>query len=124
MRMLVFVLALLAVSGCRAPYLSEINDLTVMEYEIPPYGTPADELALWFDQNGFAPGPNVWQAESELRRLPGTALAYALEADRSWWLTRAQTVKDFCTTQKIVYYKLDQDGRLARALLTARSQCL
>ncbi len=123
MRLVLLIVVLLCAS-CRAPYLSEINDLTVMRYEIPPYGTPADELDLWFDQNAFAPGPQVLQAESELRRLPYTGLTYALEADRTWWYTRAQTSKDFCTTQKIVYYKLDQNNALARAILTSRSQCL
>ena len=122
MRVLLFVFCV-ALSACRVPYSSELADLTVAPFEIPPYGTPKAELVLWFDKNRFAPGPDVFQAESELRRLPGAPLAYALEKDRSWWLSRAQTVRDFCVTQKFVYYKLDPEGRLARAILTSRSQC-
>ena len=117
------ILALLLCSACRAPYMSEIADLTVRPFEIPPYGTPAPELHQWFDENRFAPGARVLQSESELRRLPGSPLVYALESERSWWLTRMQTVRDFCVTQKIVYYKLDQNEALARAIMTSRSQC-
>ena len=116
-------LVLLLCAACRAPYMSEIADLTVRPFEIPPYGTPASELNAWFDENRFAPGARVLQAESELRRLPGSPLAYALESERSWWLSRMQTVRDFCVTQKIVYYKLDQNEALARAIMTSRSQC-
>lgn len=118
---LLVVVALLG--ACRAPYMNEIADLTVIPFEIPPYGTPMAELDLWFDANRFAPGPKVWQAETELRRLPGAPLAYASENDRTWWLSRTQTVRDFCVTQKLVYYKLDAERRLARAILTSRSQC-
>ena len=116
-------LVLLLCAACRAPYMSEIADLTVRPFAIPPYGTPASELNAWFDENRFAPGARVLQAESELRRLPGSPLAYALESERSWWLSRMQTVRDFCVTQKIVYYKLDQNEALARAIMTSRSQC-
>ena len=122
MRILIFV-GLMALAACRAPYSSEIADLTVVPFDIPPYGTTKTELVTWFDENRFAPGPDVYQAESELRRLPGEPLAYALEADRSWWLTRTQYVRDFCVTQKQVYYKLDAQDRLARAIMTSRSQC-
>ena len=117
------VLALLACAGCRAPYMHEIADMTVREYQIPPYGTPAGELNAWFDANGFAPGARILQSESELRRPPGAPLVYALEADRTWWLSRMQTVRDFCVTQKIVYYKLDTEKKLSHAILTSRSQC-
>ena len=120
---LVLLLAVLLGSGCRAPYMSELADLTVRPFEIPPYGTSAQELHAWFDENRFAPGVRVLQAESELRRLPGSPLVYALEAERTWWLTRMQTVRDFCVTQKIVYYKLDQNEALSRAIMTSRSQC-
>ncbi|MEM0987394.1 MAG: hypothetical protein AAGK00_00835 [Pseudomonadota bacterium] len=123
MRIALCAALILALGACRAPYLSELADLTVLEFQIPSYGTPGDELNAWFDQTGFDPRAKVYQAESELRRLPGTPYVYALEAERTWWLTRAQTVKDFCTTQKIVYYKLDDAGALARAILTSRSQC-
>lgn len=119
-----FVLLMLVLLGaCRAPYMSEWANLTVVPFDIPPYGTPRGELELWFDENRFRPGPQVFQAESELRRLPGAPLAYALDEDRSWWLSRSQTVRDFCFTEKYVYYKLDDQERLARAILTSRSQC-
>ena len=122
MRVMILV-GLVALAACRAPYSSEIADLTVIPFEIPPTGTPKAELVGWFDENRFAPGPEVYQAEAELRRLPGEPLAYALEADRSWWQSRTQYVRDFCVTQKQVYYKLDAADRLARAILTSRSQC-
>ncbi len=122
MRLAILAVAVL-LGACRAPYMSDVADLTVLPYEIPPYGTPAPVLAAWFDENRFAPGPRVYQAEAELRRVPGAPLAYALDADRSWWLTRTQIVRDFCMTQKIVYYKLDGNEALSRAILTNRSQC-
>lgn len=122
MRALLLMICI-AVGACRAPYMNEIANLTVVPFEIPPYGTPKEELVAWFDKHRFAPGPDIYQAESELRRLPGAPLAYALDRDRSWWLSRAQTVRDFCVTQKYVYYKLDAENRLARAILTTRSQC-
>lgn len=122
MRVILLIAAVL-LGGCRGYYLNEIADLTVIPFEIPPYGTPEAELNAWFDEHRFAPGAQVFQAEAELRRLPGAPLVYALDADRSWWLTRAQTLRDFCFTQKIVYYKLDDAGALARAILTARSEC-
>lgn len=112
-----------ALGACRAPYMSEIADLTVRPFEIPPYGTEHGELVAWFDQNDFAPGPDIYQAEAELRRIPGAPLTYALDRDRSWWQSRVQTVRDFCVTQKYVYYKLDAEERLERAILTTRSQC-
>lgn len=118
------VIAILLLTGaCRAPYMSEWADLTVIPFEIPPYGTPEAELNLWFDQNMFAPGARIYQAEAELRRLPGAPLVYALEKDRRWWLSRLQTVRDLCVTQKIVYYMLDENQALSRAILTSRSQC-
>ena len=117
------LLGIVLVAACRAPYSSEVADLTVIPFDIPPYGTPNSELVAWFDENRFAPGPDVYQAESELRRLPSEPLAYALEKDRSWWLSRTQYVRDFCVTQKQVYYKLDDQDRLARAIMTSRSQC-
>lgn len=113
----------LALSACRSPYMSEIADMTVYPFEIPEYGTEEEALNTWFDANRFSPGPKVWQAETELRRLPGAALVYASEADRSWWMSRSQTVRDFCVTEKYVYYKLDGEKRLSRAILTSRSWC-
>lgn len=121
--MRLLIIAVLLLGGCRAPYMSDVSLMTVAGYQIPPTGTSAPELNTWFDANGFAPGPKVYQAESELRRIPGSPLAYALEADRSWWLSRVQTVRDFCRTEKIVYYKLDDNDGLGRAILTARAQC-
>ncbi len=118
------ILSLILVLGaCRAPYMSDIADLTVMPDDLPPTGTPEAALNIWFDDNRYAPGPRVWQAEAELRRLPGAPLAYATEKDRSWWLSRARTVRDFCVTQKYIYYKLDDNGALTRAIMSARSQC-
>ena len=100
MRQLLLIVAVL-LSACRTPYMNEVADLTVRPFEIPAYGTDEGELNTWFDSNRFAPGPRIWQAETELRRLPGTPLAYANEADRSWWLSRSQTVRDFCVTQTL-----------------------
>ena len=117
------LLALVLCSACRAPYMHEIADMTVRPFKIPPYGTPVAELDAWFDANQFAPGARILQAEAELRRPPGAPLVYALEADRTWWFSRMQTVRDFCVTQKIVYYKLDENEALSRAILTSRSQC-
>lgn len=117
------LLLVLIMGACRMPYMSEFADMTVVAYEIPPYGTPVEDLDLWFDDNDFRPGPDVFQAESELRRIPGAPPAYALDVDRSWWLSRSQTVRDFCFTEKYVYYQLDAEFRLARAILTSRSQC-
>lgn len=122
MRMTIMI-GLLLLCACRAPYSSEIADLTVLPFEIPPYGTTEAELVAWFDENSFQPGPRVYQSESELRRLPGTPLVYAVDEDRTWWQSRAEIVRDFCVTQKLVYYKLDDDDRLVRAILTSRSQC-
>ena len=120
---LALILCLAVLAACRAPYSNEIADLTVMPDELPPYGTPADELDLWFDAEGYRPGPRIYEAESDLRRLPGTPVSYTSEQDRSWWLSRVRTVRDFCVTEKYVYYRLDADQKLARAIMTSRSHC-
>lgn len=122
MRLWIFM-ALLATSACRVPYTNELANLTVAPFDIPPYGTSRSDLDLWFDEHQFAPGPRVFQAESELRRLPGAPLAYAVDGDRTWWLSRTQTLRDLCVTQKLVYYQLDAEEKLGRAILTSRSQC-
>lgn len=122
MRSLVLICVFL-LGACRAPYLHELADLTARPDELPPPGTPEAELNQWFDENSYAPGPKVWESEGDLRRLPGTLNSYVLEGDRSWWLTRSRTVRDFCVTQKYIYYKMDDNGALARAILNARSQC-
>ena len=101
MRVLLICAAIL-LSGCRGYYMNEISEIMVLPYDIPPPGTPAAELDVWFDRNGFAPGARVFQAESELRRRPGEPWAYALDADRSWWLTRVESVRNFCRTRKTV----------------------
>ena len=121
--MRIWICCLLLLGACRAPYMSEIADTTVQDFDVPPYGTEEAALNRWFDENRFAPGPRVWEAETELRRLPGTAIPYANEEDRSWWLSRSQTVRDFCVTEKYVYYKLDAERRLSRAIKTSRSWC-
>jgi hypothetical protein len=103
--------------------MHNLADLTVWTDDLPPPGTPEAELNEWFDENRYAPGPKVWEAEGDLRRLPGAAGSYVREEDRSWWLTRSRTVRDLCFTQKYVYYKLDDNGALSRAIMNARSQC-
>lgn len=119
----ILLLCCVAIGACRAPYMSEWANLTVLPFEIPPYGTPAAELNLWFDENRFAPAARVYESETDLRRLPGAPLAYGPESERSWWLSRMQTVRDLCVSQKIVYYKLDVNNALSRAILTSRSRC-
>lgn len=124
MRKLMFLLALLAATaGCRAPYMSDYADMTVMSETFPPVGTPVAALNAWFDDRGYAPGPQVYQAEASLRRRPGDPLVYARQIDKSWWLTRARSVQDLCVTERTIYYRLDAQGQLVHAIQNHRSQC-
>jgi len=122
MRLLLAVI-LLAAAGCRAPYSSDLADLTVLPETFPPVGTPAPALATWFDNRGYAPGPRVHAAEASLRRRPGDPLVYATEADKRWWLTRIRSVRDLCVTTRTIYYRLDAAGGLLQAVQNHRSQC-
>ena len=122
MRLALF-LALMAMTACRVPYTADLADLTVWPDEMPPAGTSAEALDAWFHEEDYAPGPRVWQAEAELRRRPGAPLTYTLEKDRLWWLTRTQVVRDFCVTQKTIYYRVDGNGALDRAIQSHRSAC-
>ncbi len=120
---IVLLLTLLAVVACRPIYGRDVANFTAFPEKLPDIGTPADMLEEWFDKLGYAPGPDVFQSEGELRRQPGAPLAYALEADRSWWLMRARTIQDYCVTQKFIYYKLDPERKLLRAIQNKRSVC-
>jgi hypothetical protein len=120
---IVLLLALLAIAACRPIYGRDVANLTAFPEDLPAVGTSAAMLDEWFDKLGYAPGPHVFQSESELRRQPGAPLVYALETDRSWWLMRARTTQDFCTTQKFIYYKLDHERKLQRAIQNKRSVC-
>lgn len=119
----VFVLMVVIVAGCRAPYSSEVADWTVLPETFPPTGTPAAVLDTWFNNRGYAPGPKVHQAEANLRRRPGDPLVYARQAEKDWWATRSRSVRDLCVTTRTIYYKLDPSGALMQAIQTHRSQC-
>ena len=118
-----FAFVLVALAGCRAPYTSDLADLTVWPEDFPPVGTEVAALEMWFHEHDYAPGPKVYAAEASLRRRPGTPLVYALEADKRWWLTRSRSVRDFCVTTKTIYYRLGPDGGLLQAVQNHRSQC-
>lgn len=122
MRILV-LLTLMACVACRPMYARDIAKLTAFPEELPAVGTSASDLDAWFDKLGYAPSADVWQSESELRRQTGDPLVYAIEQDKTWWKARARTVQDFCITQKFIYYRLDTERRLERAIQNRRSVC-
>lgn len=122
MRVLCLVLVVLT-AACRVPYTSDLADWSVLSFDLPEEGTAPDDLGRWFESEGYVAGPKVFQTEAELRRRPGTPLVYALPGERSWWLSQVQTVRDLCVTQKFIYYRTRDDGRLARAVGAVRSQC-
>lgn len=117
------LLTLLAFVACRPIYGRDVANLTAFAEKLPAIGTSVGELEVWFNKLGYAPGPDVFQSESELLRQPGSPLVYALEADRNWWLMRVRTVQDYCVTQKFIYYQLDVDRKLQRAIQNKRSVC-
>ena len=114
---------LVLAAGCRPPYSSEIADMTVLAEELPPRGTPLVELQAWFDAAGYVEGPTVRQSRAELTRRPGAPLVYARAEDRLWWRTRQRTIRDFCVTRRVVYYRLAPGGALVEAIPAHRSQC-
>ena len=114
-------LALLA--ACRAPYMHEYANVTALGADLPAVGTGEAALIEWFDANDYAPARRVWQSEAELRRPPGTAWVHAEDSERAWWMTRVQTLRHFCVTQKFIYYRLDDNGALSQAIMAPRSQC-
>lgn len=109
--------------SCRAPYMSDLADMTVLPETFPPVGTPAAVLDTWFNNRDYAPGPRVHQAEASLRRRPGDPLVYAHAAHKMWWHTRSRTVRDVCVTERTIYYRLDASGGLLQAVQNHRSQC-
>ena len=119
----VLVAILFVLGACRMPYMSDLADMTVIPEKFPPLGTNVAELDIWFERHGYAPGPRGYQAEASLRRRPGDPLVYALDADKMWWYTRSQSVRDLCVTQKTVYFRLDNAGSLVHAIQNHRSQC-
>ncbi|MEM9060928.1 MAG: hypothetical protein AAGD13_10750 [Pseudomonadota bacterium] len=122
MRVLLILCLSVAVS-CRPIYTRDVANFTAFPEPVPPVGTPYAEMEVWFEKRGYAPAPEVWQAEGELRRVQGGPLVYALEKDRMWWQARVRAVQDFCVTQKFIYYRLDLDQRLVRAIQNSHSQC-
>ena len=120
---IVLLLTLLAAVACRPIYGRDVANLTAFPENLPAVGTSIDQLDIWFDKLGYAPGPDVFQSEGELRRQSGAPLVYALEADKSWWRMRARTIQDFCVTQKFIYYQLDAEQKLERAVQNRRSVC-
>ncbi len=114
---------ILGLGACRMPYMADYADMTVMAEDFPPAGTSRAALQDWFDENGYAPGPRVLQAEGELRRRRGEPLVYALQSDRRWWLTETRSVTDLCVTTRVVYYRVDPRGNLLQAVRTHSSQC-
>ncbi|MEM7422279.1 MAG: hypothetical protein AAF334_01075 [Pseudomonadota bacterium] len=123
MRLLIALL-IIATAACRPIYTRDIANLTSFNNpEFPPAGTYEAALIAWFDERGYLPGPKVHQTEGELRRMQGEPLVYASPDDKEWWFSRAHNVRDFCITQKLIYYRLDTQRRLARAVQTYRSEC-
>ncbi|MGD1926835.1 MAG: hypothetical protein ACFB03_22020 [Paracoccaceae bacterium] len=117
------IVCLLVATACRPIYTRDVANFGAFPEPVPPVGTAIAELDVWFDKRGYAPGPSVWMAESELRRVQGGALVYALEEDKLWWQTRVRGVQDFCVTQKFVYFRLDAEQRLTRAIQNSHSEC-
>lgn len=122
MRVLLIV-AVMLVASCRAPYMSDLADMTVLPETFPPVGTPSVALDTWFNNRDYAPGPRVHQAEASLRRRPGDPLVYAVQADKMWWYTRSRSVRDVCVTERVIYYRLDASSNLIQAIQNHRSQC-
>lgn len=120
---IILLLTLLGVIACRPIYGRDVANFTAFPEKLPSVGTPAADLEIWFDKMGYAPGPDVYQSESELRRQPGAPITYASEANRSWWLMRSRTIQDYCVTQKFIYFKLDAAQNLSRAIQNKRSVC-
>ena len=120
---IVLLLTLLAVVACRPIYGRDVANFTAFPEELPAVGTSIADLETWFDKLGYAPGPDVYQTESELRRQPGAPLVYATQHDKSWWLMRVRTVQDYCVTQKFIYFKLNAEQKLQRAIQNVRSVC-
>ena len=87
------LLTLLITVACRPMYGRDLANFTTFPDSMPGLGTHIGDLETWFDGRGYSPSSDVFQAESELRRHPGTPLAYALEQDRSWWKARAKRSK-------------------------------
>ncbi|MEO1490661.1 MAG: hypothetical protein AAFV19_00725 [Pseudomonadota bacterium] len=123
MRIALAVIFVLALGACRVPYPHEYANFTAFPEPVPPVGTPVAELDAWFHKRGYGPGPRVRQSEAELRRQPGEPLVYSVEADRTWWLTQHRVIRDFCVTQKTIFYRLDAEDRLQKAVQGKFSQC-
>lgn len=123
MRVLVFVVLVFAIAACRPPRTADYANLLAQPDMLPPAGTSAEVLTAWFDQHGYAPGPRVLQSTAELQRREGDPLVYALESERTWWLTRHRTTHHLCVTRREIYYRVDGDGHLSQAIQKNRSEC-
>lgn len=119
----ILLLCLVVATACRPIYGRDVANFTAFPEKLPAIGTPLSELEVWFDKLGYAPGPDVFQAEGELRNPPNGPQLYLLDEDRSWWRSRVRTVQDYCVTQKFIYYKLDDAETLRRAIQNKRSVC-
>lgn len=119
----ILLLTLLATVACRPIYGRDVANFTAFPEKLPGVGASLQDLETWFDKRGYAPGPDVYQSEAELRRQHGAPITYALDADRSWWFMRARTIQDYCVTQKFIYFKLDGAQQLTRAIQNKRSVC-
>lgn len=123
MRMLVFGVFAVVLAGCRAPYGSDLADLTVWPDGMPEAGTSVATLDAWFRAEGYAPGPKVHQSVASLTRRPGDPLPYSHASEKLWWLTQSRSVRDFCVTTRTVFYRLTEGGVLDQAIQSHRSQC-
>ena len=117
------LLLCLPLMACVLPRPSAINDMLVVDPDLPPPGTKGEVLQNWFADEGYVPGPKVRQSRAELLRRPGDPLVYATEAERRWWLSQQQTSHDLCVTAKYVYYRVQPDGTLIDAIPAVRSTC-
>lgn len=122
-RMITLFVALVALAGCRAPYMSDYADMLTRPDDLPAPGISKAALGAWFVQHGYVAGPPVLQSEAELRRRPRAPLVYARPGDREWWLTAHRTVQHVCVTRHTIYYTLDPGGALARAVRAHHNYC-
>lgn len=122
-RLMAVLIAAAALSGCRAPYMSDYANMLTRPDELPVPGIDETALAAWLAERGYVSGPPVLQSEAELRRRPNAPLVYAQPGDRDWWLTAHRTVQHACVTRHTIYYKLDPGGALAYAVRAYHNYC-
>ena len=122
-RLITVLVTIVALAGCRAPYLSDYANMVTIPDDLPRTGIDMQNLTAWFEDRGYIPGARVLQAEAELRRRPRDPLVYARPGDREWWLTAHRTVQHACVTRHTIYYTLDPGGALARAVRAHHNYC-